>query len=71
MYIYTYIYVYIYVYIYLYINFLCLDIKMSMNNFFKKTFFKISYISVYSKTFLNLLKTVYNVNNSKIPKEQI
>ena len=37
------------------INFLCLDIKMSINNFFKKHFFKISYISV--SLFKNLLKT--------------
>ena len=52
------------------------QIEMSINNFFKKTFFRISYISVCSKTFLRLcdcavtknVKTIYNLNNSKIPK---
>ena len=61
---------YIYTYIYN-INFLCLDIKISINNFFKK-----SYISVCSKTLrlwdyavTKSLKTISNLSNSKIPKE--
>ena len=52
---------------------------MSINNFLKKTSFKISYISVCSKTLLRLydcavtksVETISNLNNSKISKEQL
>ena len=44
------------IWIYININFECLYMKMSNQNLFKKTFFlyKISYISVCSKTFSRL-----------------
>ena len=37
---------------------------MSINNFFKNIFFKISYISVCSKTFLRLVYYIYNRMNN-------
>ena len=53
---------------------MCIYSKMYKNNFFKKTFFKINYIFVSSKTFLRLCmnkkrKTIFNLNKSKNTKK--
>ena len=65
---------------YIYINFAYLNMKMSNQNLFRKTFFYIKpvifrfaqYISVCSKTFLNKKCTNYiHLNNSKNTKEQL
>ena len=50
-------------YVYVYVYQVCLNMKMSNRNLFKKTFFKkTSYISVCSKTFLRLC---YKTNSVK------
>lgn len=49
-----------------------MNIKMSINNYFKKTFFKNQlYFGLFKTAITKSVKTASNLNNSNTPKEQL